>query len=95
MSVNWHNVAGIVAAIVTISIAIGGTMLALMRGFFITTKKCEETQGACQQNVCKKIDELKKEVKENRGVVSAHYAEIRGSLGRIEGRLNLNDKSSM
>ena len=89
MSTNWHNVAGIMAAVVSTVVAIGGVMFAIMRGFFKTTKSCQETQAACQQNVCKKIDELKTEVKEYRETSDTHYAEIQGSLGRIEGRLNL------
>jgi len=91
-SINWHNVAGIIAAVVTVTIAIGGIMLALMRGFFMTTKSCQLTQANCQQKVCKKIDELKTEVKENRELVGVHYAEIQGSLGRIEGRLNVGGR---
>ena len=86
-SINWHIVAVVIAATVSSLVTIGGTMFALMRGFFKTTKSCEETQAVCQQKVCKKIDELKSDVKENRETVTVQYAKIQSELGKITGRL--------
>lgn len=84
MKFDWHTIATIIVTV----IAVGGVMVALLRGFFMTPKKCTYMQDKCQTNICKKIDELKDDVKENREVVSKHYAEVRGALGRIEGKLN-------
>jgi hypothetical protein len=86
MKLEWHTIGTIIITV----IAVGGVMVALLRVFFMTTKKCTEMQHICQAGICKKIDELKKEVKENREVVSKHYAEVSGALGRIEGKLGNN-----
>ena len=90
-TINWHTVATVVAAVVSSIATLGGIMFALMRGFFKTTRSCIATQEHCQQNVCKKIDELKKEVKDNREIVSQHYAEIKSELGIIKGKLSYNN----
>ena len=92
-TINWHVIATVIAAVVSSIATLGGIMFGLMRGFFRTTRSCIDTQEHCQQNVCKKIDELKKEVKENREIVSIHYAEIKSELGIIKGRLLLNGKT--
>jgi hypothetical protein len=84
MKIQWHTIGTIIISV----IAMGGVMVALLRGFFMTPKKCTEMQHICQASICKKIDELKQDVKENREVVSKHYAEVSGTLGRIEGKLS-------
>ena len=84
MKLDWHTLATIIITV----IAVGGVMVALLRGFFMTPRKCSEMQDKCQGNICKKIDELKLDVKSNRDIVSAHYAEIKESLGEINGKLN-------
>ena len=85
--INWHQIFTVIAAIVTTTIAIGGVMYTLMRGFFKTTAGCLATQTICQQGVCKKIDELKDDIKEDRELANQHYAEIKSELGIIKGRL--------
>ena len=85
---NWHNVITIIATIATTAIALGGVLFALMRGFFVTTTSCNSAQAKCQIGICKKIDELKLEIKEDRKIAGEHYAEIRESLGIITGKLN-------
>jgi uncharacterized membrane-anchored protein YhcB (DUF1043 family) len=84
MKFDWHTIATIIVTV----IAVGGVMVALLRGFFMTPKKCTEMQDKCQTSICKKIDDLKNDVKENRNIVSAHYAEIKEALGEINGKLN-------
>jgi len=82
MKVNWHDVATIVVTM----IALGGVMMAALRGFFVTTKACANTQDKCQASICHKIDELKKDVKENRNIVSTQYAEIKEVLGELKNK---------
>lgn len=84
MKVNWHDI----AAIVTTMFVLGGVFMALMRGFFMSKGACEGNQSKCQKAVCKKIDELKEQVSENKQTVSDHYAEIKGLLGEISGKLD-------
>lgn len=84
MKINWQDAATIVVTI----IAVGGVMMALLRGFFVTKKNLEQHQILCQATVCSKIDELKTDIKDNRMLVSEHYAEIKEELGLIKGKLN-------
>jgi hypothetical protein len=84
MKVDWHTIAAVIIAI----IAVGGIMISLLRGFFMTPSKCEEMQDKCQGGICKKIDELKLDAKIDRKNANTRYAEIQGALGRIEGKLN-------
>ena len=86
MSPDWHTIATIIGTM----LALGGVMFAMMRGFFKTTLGCQTTQEKCQQQVCKKIDELKGEVKENKAIVTKHYNELSTTLARIEGRMQNN-----
>jgi hypothetical protein len=83
MGFDWHNVATIAG---TMSL-IGGVMIALMRRFFVSTEKCAMTQKGCQGEICRKVDELKAEIKEDRKIASDHYAEIKEALGIITGKL--------
>ena len=83
-SVNWHQLGGMLAIV----IAVGGVIMAILKGFFVTNKRCDDTQAKCQATLCKKIDEVKDEVSSNRKIVSDHYAEIGKALGRIQGRLD-------
>jgi len=79
MKINWHDVATIVA---TMSV-LGGIVIALLKGFFVTRKSCEDTQVKCQANVCKKIDELKEDLKEDRKTIitmKEDIATIKGAL---------------
>ena len=84
MKFDWHTLATIIITI----IAVGGAMVALLRGFFMTPKRCVSMQDKCQTGICRKIDELKQDVKTDRETASLHYAEIKGALGRIEGKLS-------
>lgn len=84
MKFDWHTIGTIIVTV----IAVGGVMVALLRGFFMTPKKCNEVQHMCQGNICKKIDELKIDSKEHEAVANERYAEIKGALGRIEGKLS-------
>ena len=65
MKINWHDVATIVVTM----IALGGVMMAILRGFFVTAKSCSDTQTKCQSSICKKIDELKEDLKDDRAVI--------------------------
>jgi hypothetical protein len=51
----------------------------------MTPKRCQDAQEKCQANVCKKIDELKTDAKEDR----LHYFEIKEALARIEVKLEV------
>ena len=73
---NWHDIITTATTVILTGIAIGGVMFAMLKGFFKTVDSCEKEQTKCQANVCKKIDELKEEVKNNRDIVSSHYIEI-------------------
>jgi hypothetical protein len=84
MEINWHDVATIVA---TMSV-LGGIMIALLKGFFVTTKGCQENQKTCLSAVCKKIDELKDDIKDDRRIANDHYAEIMNAIGLINGKIN-------
>jgi hypothetical protein len=55
----------------------------------MTPKRCETQQYKCQKSICGKIDELKTDAKRDRNNANDHYAEIKGALGRIEGKLNV------
>ena len=79
MKINWHDVITIVMTM----IALGGAMMAALRGFFITRKSCEDTQVKCQASVCKKIDELKEDLKEDRNVIMS----IKEDVALIKGAL--------
>ena len=79
MKINWHDVATIIA---TMSV-LGGIMMAVLRGFFVTRKSCEDTQTKCQASICKKIDELKTDLKEDRKtmiIMKEDIATIKGAL---------------
>lgn len=82
MSVNWHDVATITVTM----IALGGVMVALLRGFFQTKKDCELDQDKCQLAVCRKIDELKKDIKDDRVIANEHYIEIKEALAEMRGK---------
>lgn len=84
MNIDWHNI----AAIATTIVILGGVMVGLMKGFFVTTKNCVDNQDKCQTNICRKLDKLSNEVKEDRELMNTHYAEIKGSLGIIMGKLD-------
>ena len=84
MDINWHNIGTIVA----VMIAVGGVMIALMKGFFMTSKACTENQDKCQTGICKKIDGLKDDIEEDRKTIHTNYAEIKGILGEIIGKLD-------
>jgi len=79
MKINWHDVATIVVTM----IALGGVMMAILRGFFVTAKGCSETQNRCQLSICKKIDELKIDLKEDRNVIMG----IKEDVALIKGAL--------
>jgi len=79
MKINWHDVATIVATMAVL----GGIVIALLKGFFVTTKTCADTQDRCQLNICKKIDELKEDLKEDRKTIitmKEDIATIKGAL---------------
>ena len=79
MIINWHDVATIVVTMT----ALGGVMMAILRGFFVTRKSCEGTQTKCQLSICKKIDELKLDFKEDRKImeiIKEDVATIKGAL---------------
>ena len=81
MKVNWHDVATIFVTM----IALGGVMMAILRGFFVTAKGCSETQNRCQLNICKKIDELKIDLKEDRKtmeIIKEDVATIKGVISK-------------
>ena len=81
MKINWHDVATIVVTM----IALGGVMMAILRGFFVTAKGCSETQNRCQLSICKKIDELKIDLKENRKtmeIIKEDVATIKGVISK-------------
>ena len=81
MKVNWHDVATIFVTM----IALGGVMMAILRGFFVTAKNCSETQNRCQLNICKKIDELKIDLKEDRKtmeIIKEDVATIKGVISK-------------
>jgi hypothetical protein len=80
--INWHTV----ATLTIMMIAVGGAIIAILRGFFMTPKRCEEMQHLCQAGVCKKIDELKDDIRRQED----HYAEIKGILGQIKGKLEIH-----
>jgi len=63
-------------------------MIALMKGFFMTSKACTENQNKCQTGICKKIDGLKDDIEEDRKTIHTNYAEIKGILGEIIGKLD-------
>jgi hypothetical protein len=46
MKIDWHNI----GTAVGVSIAIGGTIVALLRGFFQTKHGCEDTQERFRKN---------------------------------------------
>jgi len=79
LKINWHDVATIVVTM----IALGGVMMAILRGFFISRKSCEYTQNKCQLNICHKIDELKEDLKEDRKVIMI----IKEDIATIKGML--------
>ena len=82
MVLTWHDM----ATIIGVMVAVCGIMVALLKGFFITSSVCLKTQAGCKTAVCKKIDELKNDVKENRNVVADHYVEISKLLAGINGK---------
>ena len=84
MIIDWKNL----AAMTTVAVFVGGIMLILLKNFFQTKSGCENTRDRCQERICHKIEELKYDVKENRSLVSNHYAEIKQELGNINGKLN-------
>lgn len=88
IKVNWHIIITMIAPVVITMIALGGVMIALMKGFFVTTKRCETAQKGCQIKLCKKIDDLKDDIKEDRKIANTHYAEIKETLGLIKGKLD-------
>lgn len=85
---NWHEVATIIAAIVATAIALGGVLITIMKSYFMTRSHCESSQERNRNNICKKIDELKKEMKEDRRTANEHYAEVKEALGIITGKLD-------
>jgi hypothetical protein len=86
----WHTIIPILGTIILTIIAMGGVMVALLRGFFMTPKRCVEMQHVCQAGVCKKIDELKIQVEKDGIIISNNYAEIKGILGQIKGKLDID-----
>ena len=79
MKINWHDVATIVATMAVL----GGIVIALLKGFFVTAKGCSDTQDRCQLNICKKIDSLKIDLKEDRNVIMG----IKEDVALIKGAL--------
>lgn len=84
MNINWNDVATIAGTMAIL----GGIMIGLLKGFFVTTKACLSSQKECQSNVCKKIDDLQEEIKEDRKIANQHYTEIKEALAEIRGKLN-------
>ena len=79
MKINWHDVATIVVTMITL----GGVMMAILRGFFMSKTSCDYTQSKCQSSICKKIDELKEDLKEDRKaimIIKEDIATIKGML---------------
>ena len=73
---NWHNIITTSATVILTGISIGGIMYAMLKGFFKTVDSCEKEQTKCQANICKKIDQLSLDVKNNKELIVAHYIEI-------------------
>ena len=84
IDIEWHELAAVSVG----CIAIGGTVVALLRGFFQTKKGCDMGQQTCQKTICAKLDTLGRVVVDDRKLASDHYAEIKGMLGKINGKLN-------
>ena len=81
--IDWHNI----ATITGVMIGLGGAMFAILKGFFQTKKGCEDHQHSCRTEVCRKIEILRQEAKENREIVGDHYVEMHKILGQINGKL--------
>ena len=84
---NWHEILENVAAVIATCAILGGIMFGILKSFFVTGKECTNAQDKCQKQVCMKVDLLKKDVKEINLMVNKHYAEIKSSLGEINGKL--------
>ena len=76
---NWHDIITTATTVILTGIAIGGVMFAMLKGFFKTIDSCEKEQTKCQANVCKKIDELKEEVKDSRTLILEILKELRST----------------
>jgi len=83
MNIQWHNIAAIIATM----LLLGGVMIAIMKRFFVSTERCAVTHKDHRIDICKKIDELKSEIKEDRKTANTHYAEVKETLGLIQGKL--------
>lgn len=83
MTFEWQDIVTVIAT----ALLLGGAMVALLRRFFVSTEKCKINHNDYRGKICKKVDDLRAEIKEDRLASNSHYVEIKESLGIITGKL--------
>ena len=75
----------------------GTLSIAIIRGVFMPRKLCRETQKACGERFCKKVDDIKTEINETNKTVSDHIQIaiskdiwLAESIARIGQKLGVN-----
>ena len=72
------------AALITAIILFGGTVVAILKGFFQTKKGCENVQKECSSHICGKIDKMEEKRDSARLEFAETLRKIATHMGSVE-----------